>query len=183
MFTKQIFSVRVISGLLALAIALTSAGVRSVQAQLLPLSLLNQTDRLIATFDESVKPDAFRAADPFIVHFNAAMDVESSPNPLLSYPYVEGISIWDPEKNTLTFTPNNSLQPSETYLFFIDPALTSTDGRVFESSPQWTVQVMSGTRVLSVFPKPGLLSTRKPTVSVTFDRPMNRNLAERSLSI
>ena len=183
MFIKHIFSIRVISALMALSIAFSSAGIGSVQAQTIKPSIQNQSDKLEATLDESVKLDAFRAADPFIVHFNVAMDSQSSPNPLLSYPYLEGSSAWDTEKDTLTFSPNNSLQPGETYTFFIDPALKSTDGRLFESSPQWTVQVLGGTQVLSVFPVPGLLSTRKPTFSVTFDRPMNHNSAEKSFSI
>lgn len=183
MFSKQIFSIRAISMLVALSIALSNAGVGSVQAQPTQSFTPDQTDKLEATLDESVKLDSFGAADPFIVHFNAPMDSQSSPNPLLSYPYREGTSTWDAEKNTLTFTPKDSLQPGETYTFFIDPALRSMDGRVFESSPQWIVQVLAGTHVLSVFPKPGLLSTRKPILSVTFDRPMDRNSAEKSFSV
>ena len=183
MFTKQIFSIRVISLLVALSIALSNAGVGSVQAQPRQLSIPYQTGKLEATLDELVKLDTFGAGDPFIVHFNAAMDSQSSANPLLSYPYIEGSSTWDAEKNTLTFSPMDSLQPGETYTIFIDPALRSIDGRVFDSSPQWTARVPGGTQVLSVFPKPGLLSTRKPTLSVTFDRPMNHDTAEKSFSI
>ena len=140
MHAKQIVSIKVFSALVALSITLSSMGAGSVRAHAAQPASQNQTDKLAATLDEAVKPGAFRSTDHFIIHFNATMDSQSSPNPLLSYPFTEGSSTWDADKKTLTFAPNDSLYPGDTYTFFIDPALRAMDGRIFDTSPQWTVQ-------------------------------------------
>ena len=183
MDAKQMFTLRFLTGIIILSLTLASTGSKPAQA-LNPQTFINlQTEKLEATLDDSVKLDSFPASGSFIVHFNAAMDPDSSPNPMLTYPYVDGNISWNATKNTLTFIPSAPLEPGETYTFFTDPALGSLQGILFDSSPQWNVQVLEGTQVTGISPKPGLLETRKPVIEVTFNRAMNRTSTEKSFSI
>ena len=183
MATKRIFILRLLTGIILLSLSLSSVAAIPVQASKPQVSVEAQTEKLKATLDDSVKLDSFPAAGTFIIHFNAAMNPDSSSNPLLTYPYVDGNISWNSAKNTLTFTPVAPLKTSESYTFFLDPALSSTAGTLFDSSPQWNVQVLGGTQVVSISPKGNLLKTRKPIVEVTFDRVMNRTLTENAFSI
>ncbi|HXQ37689.1 MAG TPA: Ig-like domain-containing protein, partial [Anaerolineales bacterium] len=85
--------------------------------------------------------------------------------------------------NILTFTPIEPLKAGENFTFFIDPALSSSEGKVFDTSPQWNIQVIGGAQVVSVSPKAGLLTTRKPLVEVIFDGPMEHSSTEQSFAI
>jgi len=183
MDAKQMFTLRLLTGIIILSLTLSSAGIETAQALIPQTSIELQTEKLEATLDDSVKLDSFPASGSFIVHFNAGMDPDSSPNPLLTYPYVDGNISWNAAKNTLTFIPSAPLEPGETYTFFTDPALGSLQGILFDSSPQWNVQVLEGTQVTGISPKPGLLETRKPVIEVTFNRAMNRTSTEKSFSI
>src|SRR5919108_1990320 len=138
---KRTLMLRLLMGILIFSILLSNAGVTSTQA-LQPHSAREAQENVLkATLDRSVNVDAFPTSGEFIVHFNTAIDGDSSSNPLLTYPYVDGNISWNSSRNTLTFTPIVSLKTGEVYTFFIDPALSSSDGRVFDSSPQWQVQV------------------------------------------
>ncbi len=183
MITKNSFALRALATMIVVSIMSSVAGMKPVSAEISKPNPQLQAEKLEATLDGSVRPGAFRASDVFIVHFNAAMNPQSSTNPLLTFPYVDGTSTWDAEKDTLRFTPTTAFHPGETYLFFIDPALTSLQGSTFDSSPQWTLEVRGGTQVVSVSPTPGLLSMRKPMIEVEFDRLMDRASAEKSFSI
>ncbi|MCI0551405.1 MAG: MG2 domain-containing protein [Anaerolineae bacterium] len=180
---KRIFMLRLLTGILILSFSFSSVGITPTQASQPRIATEVPGNVLKATLDRSVNVDSFPASGKLIIHFNAAMNPDSSTNPLLSYPYIDGNTSWNTAKNTLTFTPTVPLKTSETYIFFIDPALSSLDGTLFDSSPQWNVQVMGGTQVASVSPKAGLLTTRKPIIEVTFDRPMERASTEKSFSV
>ena len=180
---KRTLMLRLIAGILILSFSLSSVGVIPTQASQLKVAREAQGNVLTAVLDRSVNVDAFPTSGAFIVHFNTTMDTEISSNPLLTYPYVEGNISWNSTATTLTFIPIAPLKTGEAYTFFIDPALSSSDGRVFDSSPQWQVQVMSGTHVASVSPKASLLKTRRPVVEVTFKQPMDRSTTEKSFSI
>jgi len=170
-------------GITILSLVAASVGIQPVQASTDQTSIERQSGKLEATLDDSVKLDSFPASGAFIVHFNAAMNTDSSPNPLLTYPYVEGSASWNKEKNALTFIPAAPLKPGETYTYFLDPTLSSADGTVFESSPQWIVQTLAGAQVEKLSPKPGLISTRKPVIEATFNRAMDRASVENSFSM
>lgn len=183
MAAKRLFMFRLLTGIILLSLSLSSVATIPVQASKPPVSVDAQTEKLQATLDDSVNVHSFPASGAFIVHFNAVMNVDSSPNPVLIYPYVDGRASWNSANNTLTFTPISRLKTGETYTFFIDSALSSSTGKVFDSSPQWNIQVVGGTQVLSFSPKAGLLTTRKPVIDVKFDLPMERSSTEKSLSI
>jgi uncharacterized protein YfaS (alpha-2-macroglobulin family) len=183
MSIRKLFPIKLLTAVIVFSLVLSSTGIKPAQAQTSAQPVQLQVETLEATLDKSMKLETFGASDNFIVHFNAAMNIQSSPNPLLAYPYVNGSSNWNAEQDTLTFSPEKPLQAGERYTFFIDPALSSSAGTVFESSPQWTVQVSDGTQVLSISPRPGLLSTRQPLIAVTFDQPMERTSTEQALSI
>jgi uncharacterized protein YfaS (alpha-2-macroglobulin family) len=183
MSATQISTFRALTALILLSLTISGLGLTPAFASTSESSPPQQTNDLQARLDESIQLDSFLPSGAFIVHFNTVMNPASSPHPLLSYPYVHGSTAWDAEQDSLTFSPEKPLQPGETYTFFIDPALSSSAGVAFESSPQWNVQVQDGIRVISISPKPGLLSTRKPVIEVTFDQPMEPAATEGSFSI
>ena len=180
---KRTLVLRLLMGILIFSISLSNIGVISTQASKSHSSREVQEKSLKATLDRSVDVASFPTSGAFIVHFNDTMNIDGSQNPLLTYPYVSGSITWNSAGNMLTFIPFEPLKAGEAYTFFIDPALSAADGRIFDSSPQWQIQVHSGTHVTNVAPKPGLLKTRTPVIEVRFDRPMDRSATEKSFSI
>ena len=183
MNTKRMLLLRLLTGVLIWLFSLSRMGVTPTQASEPQVSKEAQGDPLKATVDNSVQLDSFPASGTFMVHFNSAMNTDSSPNPLLTYPYVSGTSSWNAGRNILTFKPDTPLATGKTYMFFIDPLLSSSTGGSFDSSPQWNVQVLGGTQISGIVPEAGSLTTRKPTIEVIFNRPMDRARTEESFSI
>lgn len=142
-----------------------------------------QTTALEATLDESIDLDQFRPRQDFIVHFNLPMDPASSTTPVMAFPQVTGLGSWDETHTVLTFTPGAPLEVSKSYTFFLDPALKSADGSIFETTPQWKVYVTNGLTVRQVSPPPGETKKRKFTITLTFDRDMAMDGALPDLSI
>jgi hypothetical protein len=164
MDTQRIFILRAFIALTVLSLVFSNAGVQSAYASMSQVSGEAQPETLTATLDQSVHLDSFPASSKFILHFSETMNPESSPSPLLTYPYSEGESSWNAANDTLTFSPVKPLKTGETYLFFLDPTLSSVTGTLFDTSPQWSVQVLGGTQVVGISPKAGLLTTRRPVI-------------------
>jgi len=93
--------------------------------------------------------EGFPATAAFIVHFNKQMNGDSSLSPLIVYPTVDGKTTWDSSFTTLTLRPELPLEAGNTYVFFLDPRLSSMSGETFSTSPQWTIKVAFGPRVLN----------------------------------
>jgi hypothetical protein len=108
---------------------------------------------------------------------------ESSPNPILSWPAVDGASSWNDTRTVLTFTPASSLDSKKTYTFFLDSALEAVTGDTLENAPEWIVHVQSGPKILSVSPEPGPLEQRYRVIEVHFNRDMKASASNETLSI
>jgi hypothetical protein len=82
-----------------------------------------------AWLDGDIDPGQFGSKDALIIHFNTPMSTESTANPVLSWPTVEGVSSWNGARTTLTFKPGSALEGNKTYTFFLDPAIHSSEGK------------------------------------------------------
>jgi alpha-2-macroglobulin len=136
-----------------------------------------------AWLDGSIDLEQFGPMETLTVHSNTPMSPESSPNPILSWPDVDGVSSWDNTQTRLTFTPSSILDSKKTYTFFLDRALRSVDGKALKNSPEWIVHVQSGPKVQVLAPKPGSLEQRHRVIEVYFDRAMKRADVEGMLAI
>ena len=136
-----------------------------------------------AWLDGSVDVNQFAPLQPLVVHFNTPMSAASSPNPVLSWPQVEGVSSWDSAFTVLTFTPGVALDNKKAYTFFLDPSLRSSAGDEIKNPPEWIVRVQSGPEVKAVSPRPGSLEQRSGVIEVHFDREMKQIVSDSMLSI
>jgi len=136
-----------------------------------------------AWLDGAIDPEQFGPLEALTIHFNTRMSLESSPQPILSWPNVDGVSSWDDTHTVLTFTPGSALDSRKTYTFFLDPALRSTDGKTMKGSVEWTVHVQRGPKVQSVSPQPGSLDQRYRLIEVHFDRKMKSAISQEMVSI
>lgn len=136
-----------------------------------------------AWLDGAIDPEQFGPMQPMIVHFNTPMSPESSPQPVLSWPNVQGVSSWDSTGTTLTFKAELPLDSSKTYTFFLDPALRSSDGKVLKQNFEWMLRVQSGPKIMSVTPQPGSLMERHKTIELHFDRAMKATVSTSMLAI
>ena len=137
----------------------------------------------VAWLDGSIDIEQFGPRETLTIHFNTAMSPESSPNPVLSWPQIDGVSSWDSTLTVLTFTPPSALDGEKTYTFFLDPSLRSAAGDALENPAEWMVHVQSGPKVRGVSPKPGSLEQRYRTIEVQFDQQMQRSISESMLLI
>jgi uncharacterized protein YfaS (alpha-2-macroglobulin family) len=120
---------------------------------------------------------------PLILHFSQTMDQASSTMPLVTYPYVEGISLWSEGNTTLTFTPKDFYEPGEQYTFYLDSGLVNQSGVGFTAVQSWDATIRSGPQVVSVTPSATNLQDRRQVISVTFSHPMDTQSVARSFSI
>lgn len=138
---------------------------------------------LVATLDPDVALEKFPPSGEFKVIFNTAMDPDSSKNPIMTFPNTDGSSAWDGTNKILTFTPSTPLNRGDLYTFFLDPNLHAKMDIKFSGFPQWNVTIDTGPTVLDLIPVSGTYINRKSTIYVSFDRPMNKELTEKAISI
>jgi alpha-2-macroglobulin len=136
-----------------------------------------------AWLDEAIDPQQFGPMDALIIRFNTPMTAESSPNPVLSWPDVNGINSWDDTRTVLTFTPGSVLDSRKTYTFFLDPSLRSSEGKELKGHAEWIVHVRSGPKVRGVSPQPGSLAYHYRVIEVEFDREMKPSIMEGAVRI
>lgn len=125
-----------------------------------------------AWLDASIDTEQFGVTDTLIIHFNTLMLPGSTPNPVLSWPAVDGVSSWNSTKTVLTFTPTAALDGSRAYTFFLSPSLRSSEGKSLKNAASWTVHTQDGPRVKNITPTPGVLENRYHTIEVQFDQVM-----------
>jgi hypothetical protein len=111
------------------------------------------------------------------------MDSASSSTPLLAYPYLDGTAAWNQAQTTLTFTPSDRFTPGQSYTLFLDPNLKSARGEAFAETQSWQLTVLSGPSVISRTPGAATLSTRRPAIALTFDRPMDSESVAQAFSV
>lgn len=126
-----------------------------------------------AWLDETIDQEQFGTMSNLVIHFNTAMLPASAPNPILSWPVVEGISSWDSTKTTLTFNPSIALDGNKTYTFFLNPLIRSSEGKELKNHAEWVIHVQSGPKVKKVSPQPGVLEKHQSVIEIQFDRKMN----------
>ena len=136
-----------------------------------------------AWLDGTIDPDQFGPQSALIIRFNTPMSPGSSPQPVLSWPNLNGASSWDNTQTVLTFTPTSALDSKKTYTFFLDPALRSADGKTLKDPAEWIMHVQSGPNVKSVSPQPGSLDQRYKMIEIQFDRKMKPMISEGMVSI
>src|SRR5512134_2486577 len=71
-----------------------------------------------AWLDGAIDSEQFGPLDALTIHFNTPMSPESSPQPVLSWPDMEGVSSWDRTQTILTFQPASALDSQKIYTFF-----------------------------------------------------------------
>ena len=136
-----------------------------------------------AWLDGTIDLEQFGPRQVLTVHFNTPMHAESSPQPILSWPNVDGVSSWNGTRTTLTFTPGLALDSQKAYTFFLDPDLRSADGMTLKDQPEWIVRVQSGPKVQRVTPQPGTLENRSKIIEIHFDRNMKSSISKSMISI
>ena len=125
-----------------------------------------------AWLDGTIDVEQFAPDGSLIVHFSTPMSPESSPNPILMWPVMNGISSWDSNHTILTFKPDSLFDSKKTYTGFLDPALRPVNGKEITDSPEWILHIQKGPRIQSVSPQPGSLEKRSRVIEVQFDRQM-----------
>jgi len=131
-----------------------------------------------AWLDGAIDPEQFGPLAALIIHFNTPISPETSSQPILSWPAVDGVSSWDSSQTILTFKPAAALNSLKTYTFFLDPSLLAMNGKAMKNAAEWIVHVQSGPKVGSVSPKPGSLEQRFSVIEVHFDRQMKSAASE-----
>ena len=143
-----------------------------------------QTDEpLEVQVDDSIDLTSHPANARFTLHFNQVMDINSTENPVLIYPYTDGKTTWDTGRTSLHFSPDPPLETGGSYIFFLDSRLRSASGKSFEQIQLWEVQVQTGPAVIARQPAATELDTRHPQIELTFDRPMDQASVEEALSV
>lgn len=136
-----------------------------------------------AWLDGTIDPGQFGPLNALVIRFNTPMSPESTPNPVLSWPNVDGVNSWDDTKTILTFAPSAALDSKKTYTFFLDPSLRSSEGRELKGHAEWNVHVKAGPRIQDVSPQPGSLAYRYRVIEVKFDRKMKTDVLEGAVRI
>lgn len=174
---NRIYVVTVILTIISL---LFNLGITNVMAS--PGETIEPDEPLISTqaeaepeawLDETIDQEQFGAMSNLVIHFNTTMLPESAPNPILSWPVVDGISSWDDTKTTLTFNPSIALESNKAYTFFLNPLIRSNEGKGLKDHAEWVIHVQSGPKVKNVSPRPGTLGKRPSVIEIQFDRKMN----------
>lgn len=128
--------------------------------------------------------DAFPLNAPFVLVFSRPMDT-SLAEPLRITPSRDGESRWSEDGTVLTFTPRETLQPGRPYTVALDEALRAADGTAFAGPMRWRLHTLIGhaPRVVRRQPDRGRLAERRPAISVTFDRPMDKESVRAALQV
>ena len=137
----------------------------------------------VAWLDADINLKQFPPRGKLVVHFNAPMEAESSTNPVLTWPAVQGTVHWSDEGATLTFLPNAGLNSKTAYTFFLDPGLRSVAGKALKDTPEWTLHTQAGLSVTYVTPKVGQLTNRQSVIEVNFDYDMDTSTGKAALFI
>ena len=133
--------------------------------------------------DGTIDMDQFPPKGALVIHFNTPMQPDSSPNPVLVWPSLQGAVRWNEANTALTFAPASLLDAQKTYTFFLDPALRAANGKTLKDAPEWVAHVQTGPSVLDLTPKSGTLANRQSEIEIDFDRDMDTTAGKSILSI
>lgn len=134
---------------------------------------------LVSTAD----PVSFSPQSPFVLHFNQPMDKSSVGLPLLITPFVAGSHTWNDTGTHLTYFPDGGFASGETYSIVLDSELRAVSGLGFARPAHWEIQVAVAPRLSKRTPIDLHLSTRHPTIELSFDRPMDRDSVVEALDV
>jgi uncharacterized protein YfaS (alpha-2-macroglobulin family) len=148
-----------------------------------PLPTATPTPRPPVDLDSQINPDKFPPDGAVVVRFDEAMDIQSSLSPLVAFPLVEGTTHWSQDRTALTFQPARPLEPDKAYTFFLDPALQTQNAQTLLETYQWQIRVDGGPQVDRITPAAGKIDSRRPLISVRFDRSMLRDRTQAAISV
>ncbi|MGC1375667.1 MAG: Ig-like domain-containing protein [Anaerolineales bacterium] len=137
----------------------------------------------VAWPDGAIDLEQFPPKGTLVIHFNTPMQPDSSPNPVLVWPSLQGAATWNEARTALTFAPASLLDAQKAYTFFLDPALRAANGKALKDAPEWVAHVQTGPSVLDLTPKSGTLANRQSEIEIDFDRDMDTTAGKSILSI
>jgi protocatechuate 3,4-dioxygenase beta subunit len=118
---------------------------------------------------------AFPPAAAFSLEFNQPVELTNDFLPVQIEPYPDSTLAWNRTHSQLRIQPLTSLQPGTTYTITVNPALRSVDGASLSQPAVWTLQVVTAPQLVERAPAETELTNRRPTIRLTFDRPMDSN--------
>jgi hypothetical protein len=119
--------------------------------------------------------DAFPSQAGFALSFNQPVDLTGDFLPVQIDPYPDSSLSWNRSHTQLRVLPITPLLPGATYVVTVNPELRSVGGARLSQPATWTIQVISAPQLVERAPFATELTNRRPTIRLTFDRPMDAN--------
>jgi alpha-2-macroglobulin len=141
------------------------------------------TPELTVEVDPTLDLENFHPRAAFVVRFSQPMEPASDPEPVLTYPYVEGEVLWKDNDTVLEFLPLRGFDPASTYQVFINAHLRSHAGETFSVQTNWSLSTLSGPRIIKQVENPAVVRGHQPYTEITFDQPMDRASVAASLRV
>jgi alpha-2-macroglobulin len=126
---------------------------------------------------------AFPPGAPFTIRFDQPVDPGSARPALLTYPWVDGEVHWNQDYTALRFTPTTGFGSDRQLTLLLNPDLRTTSGQPAGPETEWVITTLSAPRLSSRSPATAQLSSRRPQITLTFDRPMDAASVAAALSI
>lgn len=123
----------------------------------------------------------FPPGSPLVIRFNQPM-ASASPQPLIFSPPVRGEFEWSENNTVLTFTPDDGFSVNRSYWVNLHASVKARSGLDFTSVQRWRLQTQNTPQVARRLPT-GDITDYQPTLSLIFNRPMDRNFVETAVHI
>ncbi len=120
-----------------------------------------------------------RVEPELILHWNYPIDIETNPNPFSISPTMQGSWEWLENQRTVYFYPEGDLLPNTEYTVSVDSLFTLDGEALTEVAP---IAFTTRGAILSANPN-NVNGTRKQSIEVLFDRPMDQASVEAAFSI
>lgn len=138
---------------------------------------------LTAALDPAIDLTDHPPSAPITLTFDRPVEFVPDLRPLTIQPSVSGAFVWNDDVTAVTFTPETSFLPGTDYRLTASAELRGTDGAIFDDPPAWQLEIASPPRVLTRNPSAVSGSDRQPAITLTFNRPMDRDSVEAALSV